>query len=73
MLNEAFQWLSPAAVIEHSILCVHGGIGRIKWLSQIDELKKPCAGVQELLQVQDSRGPLLTDILYAPSLACQPV
>jgi hypothetical protein len=65
VINDAFQWLSPAAIIEHSILCVHGGIGRIKWLRQLDSLRKPCAGVQDLITAGDDRGPLLTDVLYA--------
>lgn len=64
-INDAFQWLSPAAIIEHSILCVHGGIGRIKWLRQIDQLVKPCAGVQDLINSKDARGRLLTDILWS--------
>ena len=55
-MNETFQWLSPAAVVERCILCVHGGIGRIKWLRQLESLTKPCAGVQELMEAQDSRG-----------------
>jgi diadenosine tetraphosphatase ApaH/serine/threonine PP2A family protein phosphatase len=62
-MNETFQWLSPAAVVERCILCVHGGIGRIKWLRQLESLTKPCAGVQELMEAQDSRGALLTDVL----------
>ena len=64
-INDAFQWLSPAAVVEHSILCVHGGIGRIKWLRQLDQLTKPCAGVQDLISADDPRGPLLTDVLWS--------
>ena len=64
--NETFQWLSPAAVVERCILCVHGGIGRIKWLRQLESLTKPCAGVQELMEANDTvKGALLTDVLWS--------
>jgi hypothetical protein len=61
-------------VVERCIFCVHGGIGRVKWLRQIEQITKPCAGVQELISQGDKRGPLLTDILWSdPSSAAEQV
>ncbi|CAI5986696.1 unnamed protein product [Closterium sp. NIES-65] len=41
-INQLFNWLPLAALIEHKILCMHGGIGRsIQHVSQIEELKRP--------------------------------
>ena len=54
--NSVFTWLSPAAIVERCIFCVHGGIGRVKWLRQIETITKPCSGVQELIAAGDARG-----------------
>lgn len=41
-IHEAFNYLSIAAIIDNSTLCVHGGISlRLNDLRQIDKLQKP--------------------------------
>jgi diadenosine tetraphosphatase ApaH/serine/threonine PP2A family protein phosphatase len=41
-INQLFNWLPLAAVIEKKIICMHGGIGRsINFVQQIEDLKRP--------------------------------
>jgi hypothetical protein len=41
-INQLFNWLPLAAVIERKIICMHGGIGRsINYVQQIEDLKRP--------------------------------
>lgn len=41
-LNELFNWLPLAALIEEKVLCMHGGIGRsINSIQEIEVLKRP--------------------------------
>ncbi|GJP53245.1 hypothetical protein CLOM_g12420 [Closterium sp. NIES-68] len=41
-INQLFNWLPLAALIEKKIICMHGGIGRsIQHVSQIEELQRP--------------------------------
>ena len=41
-INQLFNWLPLAALIEKKIICMHGGIGRsINHLHQIESLQRP--------------------------------
>lgn len=45
-INQLFNWLPLAALIEGKILCMHGGIGRcINKIKQIEELQVGGGGV----------------------------
>lgn len=57
-LNELFNWLPLAAVIEERVLCCHGGIGRsISSIEQIEALQRP-------LGMEDG-GIVLMDLLWS--------
>lgn len=41
-VNEVFQRLPLAAVVENQILCINGGLGRrFQYLDQLEELDRP--------------------------------
>jgi len=41
-INQLFNWLPLAALIEKKIICMHGGIGRsINHVRQIEDLQRP--------------------------------
>ncbi|KAJ7551928.1 hypothetical protein O6H91_06G034900 [Diphasiastrum complanatum] len=41
-INQLFNWLPLAAMIENKIICMHGGIGRsINFVEQIENLQRP--------------------------------
>lgn len=57
-LNELFNWLPLAALIEDRVLCMHGGIGRsISSIEQIEALQRP-------LTMEDG-GLVLMDLLWS--------
>ncbi|GLC64614.1 hypothetical protein PLESTF_000184600 [Pleodorina starrii] len=57
-INELFNYLPLAAIIESKILCMHGGIGCcIHKVDQIAELKRP-------ITMEDG-GPVLMDLLWS--------
>jgi protein phosphatase len=57
-LNELFNWLPLAAVIEDRVICMHGGIGRsITSIDQIRALQRP-------LTMEDG-GMVLMDLLWS--------
>lgn len=63
-LNQLFEWLPLAAVIEERVLCVHGGIGRhLASIQQIDDFQRPLG----MEAVRDD--PLLTDLLWSDPTA----
>ena len=57
-LNELFNWLPLAAVIEDRVLCMHGGIGRsITSIEQIEQLQRPVT--------MEDGGLVLMDLLWS--------
>ena len=48
LINNFFEYLPFAAIVEDQILCVHGGIGsNVKKLSDIEDIKRPFEVVHE--------------------------
>ena len=63
LINNFFEYLPFAAVIEDQILCVHGGIGAtVKKLSDIENIKRPFEVVHEA-QTRDQK--LVMDLLWS--------
>ena len=63
LINNFFEYLPFAAVIEDQILCVHGGIGaNVKKLSDIETIKRPFEVVHEA-QTRDQK--LVMDLLWS--------
>lgn len=57
-INQLFNYLPLAALIENKILCMHGGIGRcISKIDQIDQLTRPIT--------MEEGGPVLMDLLWS--------
>jgi protein phosphatase len=57
-LNDLFNWLPLAAVIEDRVLCMHGGIGRsITSINQIQSLQRPLT--------MEEGGMVLMDLLWS--------
>jgi len=62
-VNELFDWLPLAAIIEDKIICLHGGIGStLERISQIELLKRPLEVIHE---VQNPIQQLVVDILWS--------
>lgn len=48
-INNLFEYLPLAAVIDEKILCIHGGIGStLKKVDQIEKLKRPLEVIHEV-------------------------
>ena len=63
LINNFFEYLPFAAIIEDQILCVHGGIGsNVKKLSDIEEIKRPFEVVHE---AQTREQKLAMDLLWS--------
>ncbi|XP_024537636.1 serine/threonine-protein phosphatase BSL3 isoform X1 [Selaginella moellendorffii] len=57
-INQLFNWLPLAALIEDKIICMHGGIGRsINHVEQIENLQRPIS--------MDSGSVILMDLLWS--------
>lgn len=64
-VNDMFMWLPLAARINRKVLCVHGGIGRIKTLSQIQRIKRPIDPDGALADHGDEQQLCLVDLLWS--------
>ena len=63
LINNFFEYLPFAAIIEEQILCVHGGIGaNVKKLSDIDGIPRPFDVIHEA-QTRDQK--LAMDLLWS--------
>ncbi|MCQ2816824.1 MAG: metallophosphoesterase, partial [archaeon] len=63
LINNFFEYLPLAAVIDDEILCVHGGIGaNVRLLSDIDGIKRPFEVIHEA-ETRDQK--LVMDILWS--------
>uniref|UniRef100_A0A0C9S7F5 Serine/threonine-protein phosphatase n=1 Tax=Wollemia nobilis TaxID=56998 RepID=A0A0C9S7F5_9CONI len=57
-INQLFNWLPLAALIEKKIICMHGGIGRsISYVEQIERLQRPIT--------MESGSVVLMDLLWS--------
>ena len=72
-INQLFNWLPLAALIERKIICMHGGIGRsINHVHQIEDLQRPItmeAGSVVLMDLLWYNFPLFSIALH--SLGCK--
>jgi protein phosphatase len=62
-VNQVFEWLPLAAVIEEKILCLHGGIGStVNSVSDIEGLPRPLEVIHEVTNAEEQ---LVVDILWS--------
>lgn len=62
-INEFFDYLPLAAIIEEKIICIHGGIGStLETIAQIETLQRPLEVIHE---VQNPTQQLIVDILWS--------
>eukprot|EP00826_Nyctotherus_ovalis_P053963 TRINITY_DN7045_c0_g1_i2.p1 TRINITY_DN7045_c0_g1~~TRINITY_DN7045_c0_g1_i2.p1 ORF type:complete len:408 (+),score=108.29 TRINITY_DN7045_c0_g1_i2:849-2072(+) len=62
-INELFDWLPLAGVIEDQILCLHGGIGSVmQKLSDLENLRRP---LQVIHEVRTFEQQLVIDVLWS--------
>ena len=62
-INNLFEWLPLAGVIDDRILCLHGGIGStLNTLADIERIRRPVTVVHEVENIQQQ---LLIDILWS--------
>ena len=62
-INELFEMLPLAAIINDEIFCVHGGVGaHLKYISDIEKIKRPLVIEHEALQNNDK---VVMDILWS--------
>lgn len=62
-MNRLFEYLPLAAIIDNSILCLHGGIGAtLKKIDQIEKLTRPLDVVHD---VETDKQRLVVDILWS--------
>jgi len=63
VINEFFEYLPLAAVIEDQILCLHGGIGaNVKKISDIESVPRPLDVIHEATTKQEQ---IVMDILWS--------
>lgn len=62
-INDMFDWLPLAAVIEDKIVCLHGGIGStLVSLDQIEAIQRPLEVIHEVSTLEQQ---LVVDILWS--------
>ena len=62
-INDLFDWLPLAAVIDDRIVCLHGGIGStLNTLDQIDAIQRPLEVIHEVSTAEQQ---LVVDILWS--------
>lgn len=62
-INEFFDYLPLAAVIEDKVLCLHGGIGsKVKKVEQIRKINRPLEVIHEVTNEEEQ---LIVDILWS--------
>ena len=62
-INDFFDWLPLAAVIEDRIVCLHGGIGStLVSLEQVEQIRRPLEVIHEVSSVEQQ---LVVDILWS--------
>ena len=62
-INDLFDWLPLAAVIDDKIVCIHGGIGStLNTLDQIEQIQRPLEVIHEVSTAEQQ---LVVDILWS--------
>ena len=61
--NDLFDYLPLAAIVNDTVLCIHGGIGSsISTISNIDEIKRPLEVIHEVTNIEQQ---IVVDILWS--------
>jgi len=63
--NSIFSWLPLSCIVGDRILCVHGGIGRLKTLQEIAALRRPCDVVCDANQMMTAEESAVVDLLWS--------
>ena len=70
-INEFFDWLPLAAVIEERIVCLHGGIGStLVSLEQVEQIRRPLEVVHEVSSGLDFVGCFLLRRRWKGTVYC---
>ena len=63
LINDFFEYLPLAAIIEEQILCLHGGIGaNVKKVSDIENITRPCEVIHDAETIEQK---IVMDILWS--------
>jgi len=60
-----FRWLPLAVLISGKILCVHGGIGQIETIEEIESIERPCDVVCDMGVEMDEQQTRVVDLLWS--------
>eukprot|EP00485_Elphidium_margaritaceum_P004994 CAMPEP_0202691798 /NCGR_PEP_ID=MMETSP1385-20130828/6403_1 /ASSEMBLY_ACC=CAM_ASM_000861 /TAXON_ID=933848 /ORGANISM="Elphidium margaritaceum" /LENGTH=1171 /DNA_ID=CAMNT_0049347251 /DNA_START=53 /DNA_END=3565 /DNA_ORIENTATION=- len=60
-----FRWLPLASLVQDKVLCVHGGIGQIERIEEIEQLQRPCDVVCDVQREMDEQQRRIVDLLWS--------
>jgi len=60
-----FRWLPLAVLVSDRILCVHGGIGMIETLEDIESIERPCDVVCDMGMEMNEQQKKVVDLLWS--------
>lgn len=63
--DNMFDMMPLGALLENRILCVHGGIGKIQHLHQIESIQRPCTAPSVLEDLNSPQGKIIADLLWS--------
>ena len=67
-INNLFDWLPLAAVVDNKILCLHGGIGStLRRVEDIEKLQRPLEVIHEVSTAEQQ---LVVDLLWSDPTDC---
>lgn len=60
-----FRWLPLGVLVSEKILCVHGGIGQIETIEEIEAIERPCDVVCDMGCEMDENQKKVVDLLWS--------
>jgi len=60
-----FRWLPLGILVSNKILCIHGGIGEIETIEEIEQIERPCDVVCDIQQEMDEQQKKWFDLLWS--------